>query len=233
MTEASHVLGNAGIAAVLLLWTSPIYDLFLSRSSVLRLRSTKQLATGFNYIASLFSCLLWVMYTCNRTDMLMESFFVNVLGLGVNAIMVACYWYFAQTQQRFDANVQLGFLSAAALAVGLLWLYLRDNAFVGYVAIVLNLLMYFGPFFAVKEVCKTKSTSSMPLAPVVMTLITSAIWTAYGVEVANLPILIPNVGGIGFGVTMLLVWLYVHCCHRPLTSLHDNDDDNDDGIEIV
>lgn len=229
MTEASHALGNAGIAAVLLLWTAPVYDLFLSRSSVLRLRSTKQLATGFNYIASLFSCLLWVMYTCNRTDTLMESFFVNALGLGVNATMVACYWYFARTEQRFDANVQLGFLSAAALAVGLTWLYLRDNAFVGYVAIAPNLLMYFGPFFAVSKVCRTKSTSSMPLAPVVMTLVTSAIWTAYGVEVANLPILIPNVGGIAFGAVMLVVWLYVRCCHQPLP---DGDSD-DDGIEVV
>lgn len=215
MSETSRALGTLGMVAILVMWSVPLYDVYIAKTSVFRLGSTEQLATAFNYIAGLFNCVLWVMYTANQQDTLYEAFLTSVLGIALNFLLVACYWYYSQNKQRQDANVQVGVLLGVVVLMGIIMLIVEDNEFVGYVAIVLDLLMYFGPLMALPVVCKTRSVSGMPLPPLLMVIITSSLWTAYAAVLNNLPLLISNVGGMVFGAIQLVTWFYVYFLLQP------------------
>lgn len=210
------VLGWLGSLAALGLWIAPIYDMFWSKTSVWRMKSSSKLSTGFHLFASCFNCLLWVAYLLKQPVMLREPLGINLLGLGVNLLTSVCYWKYARGLQRKEANIQV-----MGLIFGLLVLSMFSNVFnegdLGAVAVVFNVLMYFGPLLAARRVCELKNNDGMPLPPLLMTLLCGTLWLSYGLLVRDLPMIISNCFGCIFGVLQVIVWVWGNNPHSNTT----------------
>jgi hypothetical protein len=77
----------------------------------------------------------------------------------------------------------------------------------GTLCIVLNVGMYAAPLSAMQKVVETKSVEFFPLAPSLLTLLVSLLWTIYSLLVGSLAILVPNAAGIVVGVLQVGLWL--------------------------
>jgi hypothetical protein len=96
MTEegSTRLLGLVASCAVLLLWTVPLSDVFVKRTSVFRTGSSSQLHTGFGFIAALFNCSIWIVYIGSQEELMLEPLLINVLGVLVNFAVAGCYWFY-------------------------------------------------------------------------------------------------------------------------------------------
>ena len=68
--------------------------------------------------------------------------------------------------------------------------------------------MLFGPLAAAGKVVRMRSTQTMPFPPLVLTLLSSTIWCAYGVYIREIPVIIPNSLGILFGIIQISLWTW-------------------------
>lgn len=92
------------------------------------------------------------------------------------------------------------------------WVVTGNNDGVGLIAMILNVLMLFGPLASMGEVIRTRSTASFPFPPLLWTLIASTLWCVYGVYIGEVPVYLPNALGILFGFVQisLFVWARSH-----------------------
>lgn len=225
-----NTFGTLGTLSAVVLWSVPFRDVFLLKSSVFRAKTTRNLGTAFNYIAALANCALWVLYTATRISSLMAAFVVNVAGVVLNLALVVTFGYYSQETQRKWFLVQSGLCFVPVLLCGLIWAGTGSNDFIGYVVIVFNTLMYYGPLQAAFRVCKTQNVHGMPLPPLVMTLVTSLLWGVYGTYALEIPIMVPNYMGIVFGIVQLSIWFWAWCGTNtedtPPTSNHQDSPPN-------
>jgi hypothetical protein len=63
----TNIIALVGSAAVILLWLSPVRDVWLSKESIWATKSTLRIATAFGYVAGLFNCVLWDSEFLNAT----------------------------------------------------------------------------------------------------------------------------------------------------------------------
>jgi len=201
------LIGIAGALMVLLLWLAPMRDIWLGRDSVWATRSTKRVATGFPYVAAVFNCVLWNMYATSNPRHFLVPLFVNTIGFLLNVSFTWCYWRFAPPDGAWVVVMQFtAFLVFTILAVAL-W-FAVDVEVVGYMAAIVNTLMFFGPLMAARQVIRARSTLGMPFPPLVLTLCTSAVWLVYGVYLCNAQTMIPNGLGVVFGVAQISLYAW-------------------------
>lgn len=80
------------------------------------------------------------------------------------------------------------------------WAITGEEEAVGTTAAGVNIVMYYAPLDAVREIAATKSVSTTPFLPMLFTLISSICWLAYGVYIVNYPVIIPNTCGLVLGI---------------------------------
>merc|ERR1712107_607947 len=74
---------------------------------------------------------------------------------------------------------------------------------VGYLAMILNIVMYGSPLTAVSQVLRDRSSAMLPIPQTVLGFLCSSCWAFVGFRRASLPILVPNVMGIALSVIQL------------------------------
>jgi solute carrier family 50 protein (sugar transporter) len=223
-------LEGIGSICVLLLWMAPIRDIWTGRESVFAKKSTAGLVTGFPYVASLFNCLLWVMYALDKLDLLLIPTIVNVTGFLLNLSFTGCFWYYSSgtTKGMFKLRVfgsrpapsVLGLAGGLTRAlaetavmgfitiVGFGLLIAVGSTPVGYLAAFVNALMLFSPLAAAGTIIKSRSTKGMPFLPLLLIFVCSTIWFGFGLNICDLPIMIPNGLGVIFGTAQLSLYYW-------------------------
>jgi len=216
-----------GSILVLLLWTAPVKDIWTGRESVFATKSTKLLASGFTYPASLSNCALWVAYGLDKFDVLLVPNLVNATGFLLNLSFVLVFYRYSEGEQRRTFLIQLVVL-VFLVVVGFFILVGAGSEPVGYLAAFLNTLMLFAPLAAAGQVIRTRSTRGMPFLPLVFVFCTRAplrafcprceltrartacslAWFLFGLNLCNLPIMIPNALGIVFGAAQLSLYAW-------------------------
>ena len=166
--SVSFMIGLVGAVAVLFLWTAPIKGIWTGKESVRVTKSTRNVATAFPYVASVFNCLLWDMYCTSAPGKFLVPLFVNTAGLFLNASFTWCYLRFAEPSNRKNVQFQLGVFTVYSLAAIVLWAVLSVEI-VGYMAAGVNALMLFGPLAASQQVIRSRSTQGLPFLPLVFT----------------------------------------------------------------
>jgi len=93
--------------------------------------------------------------------------------------------------------------------------------FVGSIGIVTSMSMYSAPLVAVKQVMKTKSVEFMPFYLSLFSLLTSFMWTLYGVLGRDPYLTAPNSVGCLTGILQLVVYCIYSRYKEPPKALND------------
>jgi solute carrier family 50 protein (sugar transporter) len=167
-------------------------------------RSAASLATGFPYFSGFFAFLLWSLFTgLHRPTMLLQPFLVNLLGTVMNLSYALCYVYFSRSAS--DIKYAIGGLIAVGITMGA-YVATDDPEFIGYGAATFNIILYGAPLAALTEVRRSRSVKKMPLLPVVMALVSSLSWLAYGFYIVKYQIIVANICGVLLSVSQLVVY---------------------------
>ena len=114
--------------------------------------------------------------------------------------------FYAKGKAQVDAQRQVLALFTISLVAISTWFILGTNDAIGYFAMVLNVMMFYGPLAAAGDVIRTKSTASLPFAPIMWTLIASCLWCIYGIYIRELPVYVPNALGILFATIQMTLY---------------------------
>ena len=215
-TSTSEALVAVGMVATcfsLLMWISPVRDVWTAKHGVFRSGGTDAVATALPFAASLGNCVLWIMFMLATPDRFQVPIAANAVGGVLNLSFVACFGAFATGWKRTELVVALVLDLLLFIAGGVLFAYGVIEA-VGYLAVFVNVLMYAGPSVAFKRLIETKSTHGVPFPPIALEVCASSAWFAYGFLACSVQVLIPNGLGIALSVTMVGLFAWVSCSSR-------------------
>lgn len=140
---------------------------------------------------------------------------VNFIGAAFAAVFVLLFIIFASSQGRrnkmlFRLALVLIVVSAVVL-VSLFALHGKGRKlFCGFVATTFCVLMYGAPLDVAVTVIKTKSVENMPLLVSFFVLLTSTLWSVYGLLGHDLFVLVPNLLGCALGAMQMVIY----CMYR-------------------
>lgn len=162
--------------------------------------------TIFPYISTLCQCVLWITYAAIAEGKrgLYPS---NILVGTIEAIY--CVIFIKYAGERLSQLIIIITLSLASLTGTIVMSFYftsKPSDWIGLFASVSNLLMYAAPLAIVKTVVETKSDENMPFFLSLVGTIASIVWTAWGVSVNDIFVLIPNAIGIALGLAQLAVY---------------------------
>lgn len=212
-TQTANLLAGAASVASVVMWLSPIQAIWLAKDSIYRTRSSAKVSTAFGFVAGAVQCALWVLYASTRLEDMTVPLLVNLFGGLLNLSFVLCYWTYSTGEQHSKVLWHVaGLCPALVLGVGV-WYFDSDNVLVGYIAVVLNVLMYFGPLAAAGEVVRKRSNQGMILPQLALTVLSGLLWFVYGWYIADILVMIPNVLGAVFGVLQLALYCWAKRAH--------------------
>jgi Sugar efflux transporter for intercellular exchange len=117
--------------------------------------------SGTPYLVTNVQCFAWVIY-CSLTPGRQAPLATNALGMGFETVYCALFLFYAHGDVRGAYLRLLAFSTAGCLAfLALVYAVSPPNRakFVGYVAIVLNIISYSAPLGVMGNVIKTKSVA--------------------------------------------------------------------------
>ncbi|KAH9258121.1 hypothetical protein BASA81_003684 [Batrachochytrium salamandrivorans] len=213
-TQTANLLAGAASVASIAMWLAPIQAIWLAKDSIYHTQSSSKVSTAFGFVAGAVQCTLWVMYASTRLEDMTIPLLVNLFGGLLNLSFVMCYWIYSVGDQRTKVFWHVtGLCPALVLGVGV-WYFDSENVLVGYIAVVLNVLMYFGPLAAAGEVVKKRNNQGMILPQLALTVLCGLLWFVYGWYIADIPVMIPNAIGTVFGVLQLALYFWAKRAHE-------------------
>ncbi|KAI0513765.1 hypothetical protein KFK09_009795 [Dendrobium nobile] len=163
------------------------------------------------YVATLLNCMLWMLYGLpivhpNSTLVLT----INCAGAAIEICYVILYLVFSNGPKRFKAVLlflgDLVFVGVVAIIVLIVFhTHERRSLVVGILCVIFCIIMYLAPLSVMKMVIKTKSVEYMPLSLSVASFLNGLCWTIYALIRFDLYITIPNVLGLLFSITQLVL----------------------------
>ncbi|KAI9183071.1 putative SWEET sugar transporter [Blastocladiella emersonii ATCC 22665] len=164
-------------------------------------------ADVFPFLSMFINCTLWTKYGVLLPDSVIVT--VNATGLALSVVYLAVYYVHTQERDAMENK-----LLATALIVYPILIYSQfatlDAAtrHVGLLACLGTVVMFGSPLASLGRVIAAKNASSMSLTSMVMSLVTSFLWTWYGALVGDSNIVVPNGLGLVLAVASLGVFAY-------------------------
>lgn len=194
-------LGLVGSITVILLFTSPVKDIMV----VIKNKNTDNLATSLPYFATFCNCFAWCCYTAPDFQNYVFPFLINLFGSILSIFYASTFWYYTDSANAKQCGIYT-MVGASLLVVALILQIALGRVAMGYTAAVMNVVMLYAPLAAAQEVIATKSVQKYPFWPLIFAFLSSFVWTFYGVHTKDVPIFIPNVCGLVFGVIQLAIY---------------------------
>lgn len=197
---ATSVLASLGTAAGISMALSPLPTMRQIANS----RSVGEFSV-FPYIATLCQCCLWISYaavTPGKTALIPVNALVSALELAY------CIMFVMYSGDRQPEILRTMFYPAAVTTIGLVISLLTSSPskFLGFFAVIANIIMYAAPLTVVKTVIETKSVKYMPLLLSLVGTVSAAIWTSWAIAAKDQFVLVPNVLGLLLGCIQLAVY---------------------------
>ena len=126
-------------------------------------------------------------------------------------VLFACFACGSEKRRR--VMLQDGIAVAMVAAGVAVLLLVEDRAVASTVlsacAVTLNTIKYASPLSIARLVVRTKSVEFMPLPLTLACLACSVLWGTYGLLVADVWIVVPNVAGLACSIAQVFLW----CCY--------------------
>lgn len=170
--------------------------------------STKSIGeySVFPYVVTFCQCGLWMTYA-TLTPGKGALIPVNVFIFCIELAYVGIFLKYATPDVRHKLWGTIGYvcgLTAGAIILALITP--ATSAFVGFFAVISNIIMYAAPLGVVKTVIETRSVQYMPFLLSLAGTISSFIWTCWALAARDPFVLLPNVLGFVLGVIQLVVY---------------------------
>ncbi|EFJ26802.1 hypothetical protein SELMODRAFT_412592 [Selaginella moellendorffii] len=209
------------------------FGLFLSPAptfrSIVKNHTTGDFS-GAPYVATLFNCLLWVLYglpfvTSNSVLVIT----INTIGCVIESVYLGIFLFYAS--KRIEKARVAGMISIVlTVYLGIVlavFMASKDHhtrrKFAGICCAVVTIAMYASPLSIMRTVISTKSVQYMPLLPLVAGLFNGATWTAYGFlgQPHDYYIVVPNLVGACLAVIQLILYGFYSRTGKPRPIVKD------------
>ena len=195
------VLASMGTAAGIAMALAPVPTM----KTILETKSLGDFSS-FPYIATFCQCVLWISYaavTAGKTALIPVNLFVSIVELSYCVIFLK----FAVANQKNDLLRTLSYpLIATISGIAVSFISSSPSKFLGFFAVISNIVMYGAPLAVVKTVIETKSVKYMPFLLSFIGTIASMVWSAWALAARDAFVLVPNVLGVMLGLIQLAVY---------------------------
>jgi solute carrier family 50 protein (sugar transporter) len=202
---ALDVVNVAATVTTIVLLFSPLPDFrrIHTQQSTGEVRVLPVLMLGVN-------CYTWAAY-----GFLSGAYFpvmsINAFGALTSLAFTAVFYRWSADRRPLH---KMGAVTAAWVFIVLLFvvlcrtdvLALSSNAqekIVGYIAVIINVVLYASPLQTMKLVLKTKSAASLPATMCCVNLVNGSLWVLYGILAADMFVLSPNALGVALSAVQV------------------------------
>ena len=165
-----------------------------------------------NLLLMLLNSALWLWYAIFFP--VPPAVLCNTIGLTACCYYLASCWFYAsrRSEQTWGSAAAASTM-LALVAIGLALAYASSSSAhvqqVGYVAMVVNILMYGAPLSVVSRVIVEQCSRPLPPLQCALGLSCSFLWLCVGLARHSMPMIIPNACGVPLAALQLfLLWRY-------------------------
>lgn len=208
---AAGVLGNVVSFMVYLAPLPTFYRVYKKKST-----------EGFQsipYVVALFSAMLWLYYGMLKTDgyLLITS---NSVGCAIEAAYITIYMVYATRSSKIFTVKLLLLMNVGAFGLIFLFTFLLVHGakrlmILGWIGSAFSVCVFAAPLSIIRLVIKTKSVEFMPINLSFFLTISALIWFAYGFLIGDYFVALPNVLGLLFGVTQMILYVVYRGTNKP------------------
>lgn len=176
----------------------------------------------FNLISMYANCAMWLIY--GLLYPVPPAVPCNAVGLVACCVYLSVCWFYAVRKHEVhgwhlwlaDGSWSLSAVTgttAALMFSGACYVYAAGSPaqaeHVGYLAMVVNVIMYGAPLSAVGRVIADKSSATLPPAQCALGFLCSSLWLCVGLNNRNVPTIVPNGLGVPLAaLQLLLIWCF-------------------------
>ena len=209
-TEISDAVGACAFFFTLSMWLAPMKDVFLSPTSIFRSSGVSGPSSSFSYVSATANCFLWVLYFSTRLGGKLPAFLINACGLCLNLSFTVCFWYYVPGDAHTTTNIEIIVFLIICVLAGLSWIFLQADQSISYLAVAVNIAMFYGPLASIRRFMRERNVEGLPLAPLVLQLLSSSLWTGWSFYVGEVALAIPNIFGVVFAFAQLGLWYWLY-----------------------
>jgi solute carrier family 50 protein (sugar transporter) len=162
--------------------------------------------SAFPYIVTFCQATLWITYsiiTPGKLGLIPVNVIISLLELSY----VIVFLVYTSKRSRQELVVTISYVFGATLgAILISFLTTSPSGFVGFFAVISNIVMYAAPLGVVKTVIETKSVEFMPFLLSLAGTVSALIWTLWAVVARDSFVFIPNILGVILGIIQLAVY---------------------------
>ncbi|ORX85126.1 hypothetical protein BCR32DRAFT_290897 [Anaeromyces robustus] len=160
----------------------------------------------FPHIMTFFNCTLWEKYGILKGDLAM--IFVNFTGILITTNVIYIYYKNARDLKK---KVEKSF-TIAILGLIIILSYVKFNrgstsyTVLGFITNISTIITFGSPLSTLKRVVQTKDNSSLSIHLIVISFVSSFLWTLYGYIINDKFVTVPN--GLGCLLSAFQIIIY-------------------------
>ncbi|XP_044503834.1 bidirectional sugar transporter N3-like [Mangifera indica] len=205
-THTSFIFGLLGNVVSFLVYLAPLPTFY----RIFKKKSTE----GFQsvpYSVALFSAMLTLYYGLLKPNGIL-LITINSIGCVIESFYLIFYMIYATKSSKTYTAKLLVFFNFGAFGLVALFTYLfstghRRMTIVGWTCAVFSVCVFAAPLSVIRLVIKTKSAEYMPFPLSVCLTICAVMWFMYGLSVEDFFVATPNILGLAFGVTQMILYI--------------------------
>nr|QHT64213.1 sugar efflux transporter 11 [Litchi chinensis] len=200
------VFGLLGNIVSFLVYLSPMPTFY----KIFKKKSTE----GFQsipYSVALFSSMLLLYYGFLKPDGFM-LITINSFGILIESLYLTIYMIYATRDTKIYTAKILVLFNLGTFGLIILFTYLFSTAskrltIVGWICAVFSVSVFAAPLSIIRQVIRTKSVKFMPFSLSLSLSVCAITWLLYGLSVHDYFVAAPNIVGLAFGITQMIVYL--------------------------
>jgi len=185
-----------------------------------RAKSTGE-SSIMTFLVGVVMTFVWMNYGRMVGDSTLQT--VNTTGLILQGIYVFCFY--SLTSNKLQAGKKIFLTVLVLFLVGMYIITQEDLASaqlsMGWVGASMSVAYCSAPLASIQEVCRSRSTRSLPFYLILATSIVTGLWTTYGHIIGDSFVWVPNCLGFLASLFQLSLFLYYptsHTEYKPLST---------------
>jgi solute carrier family 50 protein (sugar transporter) len=214
ITDILGALGNIIAIIFFIIPITMLIDLFKNRDT--------NKIPYLLFIFTILNCEFWALYGMKINAW--PIWLCNSVGIVTNHIFLTIFFiYLDVTTNKKIAYIATQYVSFI-LSFSVVYIFVNNFKLIGFIAMIMNILMYAAPLQKLLEVIRKKDNSFIPIWVSITLIISSSIWIAYGYfKDRDLYIVIPN----SIGLTICLIQVILYFLYRKEKTKNANSEEID------
>jgi len=208
----------------LLEWIGTIFSLLYFITPAIQIvrvflgKSSKESVPLFLLLSIIFNCLFWIIHGTKNGNSWVTLFLSNGVGFLVNISLLYSYLYiFLNKQIKYFLFYSVFILNLLIEITYLIYRYVflghedKDNSYtIGFVATIVNVIMYASPLTNVFQLFKTGNHESLPIITNLFGFFATLFWMIYGIKQNYSDTIVSNGVSLGFVSIQILLWAFFY-----------------------